>query len=78
MKSAQKQRITTDLIFVIIGILGIAAAFGRLGNDIDYLPTDLRSQPWFDPVVFWIQFAIGAFFLLVGAVRLVQEYRRLH
>lgn len=75
LRDPKRQRVISDFIFVIIGTFGIAVAFGRLGNNIPYPPTDLRSQPWFDPLVFWIQITISLVMLTAGAVRLLQDYR---
>jgi hypothetical protein len=75
MTDSERQRIVSDIIFVVIGLGGISVAFGVLGNDIEYLPNDPRSQPWYDPVVFWIQIGISLIFLVAGGIRLIQDYR---
>ena len=63
----------TDVIFVIFGVAGLGIAIARLGNNIDYLPADPRSQPWFDPLVSSIMAAFAIFFLVVGVVRLFRN-----
>jgi hypothetical protein len=70
-----RKRLTTDLIFVVIGLGGLSVAFGVLGNNIRYAPNDVRSQPWFDPLVFWIQITVSVIFLTAGVLRVVQDYR---
>lgn len=70
-----RKRLITDLIFVLIGLGGISVAFGVLGNNIAYAPDDVRSQPWFDPLMFSIQIAIALIFLTTGTARLLQDYR---
>jgi hypothetical protein len=70
-----RKRLITDLIFVVIGLGGISVAFGVLGNDIAYAPNDVRSQPWFDPLLFSIQIAIALIFLTTGVARLLHDYR---
>ena len=49
--------------------------FGVLGNNIAYAPDDVRSQPWFSPVMFSIQIAIALIFLTTGVARLLQDLR---
>jgi hypothetical protein len=65
----------TDIIFMIGGVGGIAVAMGRLGNNIEYLPTDVRSQPWFDPLLSSIMAVGGLFIFVVGAIRLLLDLR---
>ena len=75
MKAPARESLATDVIFIVGGLGGIAAAFLRLGNDIEYLPNDPRSQPWFDPLVSAIFGLTSVFFLVVGAIRLAQGLR---
>ncbi len=60
---------------MLFGVLGIAVAIARLGNNIEYLPSDVRTEPWFDPLVSSIMVLISLFFLIVGAIRLLQRLR---
>lgn len=60
-------------MFTVVGI--IAVVMLRLGNNIEYLPTDVRSQPWFDPLVTSIGTLVGLFFFVVGSIRLLQGLR---
>ena len=74
-KPTDRETLTTDVLIIVVGLGGIAVAVLRLGNNIVYLPDDVRSQPWYDPLVSLI-LALGAlFFLMVGLVRLVQGLR---
>jgi hypothetical protein len=70
-----KEPFLTDIIFMIGGVCGIAAAMAFLGNNIEYLPTDTRSQPWFLPLTSSIGVALGLFAFLVGAIRLLLHVR---
>lgn len=56
-------------IFIVLGIMGIAFGIARLGNDIEYLPADIRSMPWFDPLASAVMAGTGLFFLIAGFVR---------
>jgi hypothetical protein len=73
--SAQREPLLTDVIFMLAGVGAIAVAVRRLGNDIEYLPNDIRSQPWFDPLFSSIIALLGLCFFLVGAIRLLQGLR---
>ncbi len=73
--SARREPLLTDVIFMLFGVLGIAVAIARLGNNIEYLPSDVRTEPWFDPLVSSIMVLISLFFLIVGAIRLLQRLR---
>jgi hypothetical protein len=71
----KRRKVISGLLFLVIGLGGISVAFGQLGNDISYLPSDVRSQPWFPWLVFWIQLGMALIMLISGAVLLLQEYR---
>jgi uncharacterized ion transporter superfamily protein YfcC len=75
LKSASEVRFT-NLMFILGGVLMIAVAIGRLDNNIEYLPTDVRSQPWFDPLLSSIGAILGLFFVVVGTLRLLRDRRR--
>jgi hypothetical protein len=66
----------TDLVFMLVGVGGIVVAMGVLGHDIVYLPSDIRSQPWFAPLESSIMVLIGLFAFEVGAVRLLLHLRQ--
>jgi hypothetical protein len=72
MKQPSRESLTTDVIIIVVGLGGIANAFLRLGNNIVYLPDDIRSQPWYDPLVTTVLVFVFLPLLLVGIVRLVQ------
>lgn len=65
----------TNLVFILVGVLGIAIAIARLSNPIEYQPSDVRSQAWFDPLVSSIMVAVSLFFGCVGAIRLLRNSR---
>jgi hypothetical protein len=65
----------TNALFVVGGVIAIAVAILRLRNDIDYLPTDPRSQPWFDPVVSSVLVIVGVVLIAIGVVRLIRARR---
>jgi len=44
-------------------------------NDIQYLPTDPRSQPWFQPTLTLFLAAIGLGFLITGIIRMWRARR---
>lgn len=69
------RRQSTNLLFMGAGAWGIAVAFARLGNDIDYLPNDVRSQPWFDPAVTVVIVVWSLLFFVVGVVRFIKTAR---
>jgi uncharacterized membrane protein YdjX (TVP38/TMEM64 family) len=73
--SAQREPLLTDVLFMLGGVLGIAIAMATLGNNIVYLPNDVRSQPWFDPLVSSIMVLLSLFIFILGAVRLLQRLR---
>jgi len=69
---ARRKRLSSALIFLLIGVGGIAVAFARIGEHVAYPPGDLRGQPWFDPLVFWIQLALSVIALGTGLVLLIR------
>jgi hypothetical protein len=73
--SPEREPLRTDVIFMLAGVGAILVAMGRLGNNIEYLPNDVRSQPWFDPLFSSIIALLGLFFFLIGAIRLLQGLR---
>lgn len=75
MKSSDRESLTEDVIGIVVGLGGIAVALLRLGNDIEYLPNDPRSQPWFDPLVSSIMIVFSLFVLVVATIRLAQGLR---
>jgi dipeptide/tripeptide permease len=72
---SSREPLITDLIFIVVGLGGIAGAVLRLGNNIVYPPGDPRSQPWFDPLVSAILGLASLFFLVVGSIRIIQGLR---
>lgn len=67
-----REPLIADVIGILVGISGIVVAITSLGNNIEYLPDDPRSQPWFDPVVTSVMVVTGLLVLLVASVRLIQ------
>jgi hypothetical protein len=65
----------TNVLFVIAGVGAVAVAILRLGNAIDYPPTDPRSEPWFDPLLSSILAILGLLFLVIGVVRIARARR---
>jgi hypothetical protein len=63
------------VLFIVAGAGGIAVALLRLSNDIEYLPNDVRSQPWFDPAVSAVMVVWSLLFLVVGVVRFLRAAR---
>jgi hypothetical protein len=72
---APREPLTTDIIGVVVGLGGIAVAILRLSNDITYLPSDPRSQPWFDPLVSGAIGLVSILALIVASIRLIQGLR---
>jgi hypothetical protein len=73
-----RRRPAGDVLFVVAGVWAFVVAALRLANNNDYLPSDLRSQPWFDPLVNAIFVLIGLFLIAFGAVRMIRAGRRRH
>jgi len=73
--NAKREPLLTDALFMLLGVLQIVVAIARLGNNIPHLPNDVRSQPWFDPLVSSIIVLFGLFFLGVGTFRLIAGLR---
>ena len=71
----RREPLLTDLIFMLCGVAAIAIAISSLDNSIEYLPNDIRSQPWFYPLVSSIQALLGVILFVVGAVRLMHGLR---
>jgi hypothetical protein len=67
--------IRTNIGAMIFGLVMIGWSILNLGNNIEYLPGDLRGQPWFNPVVSSIIGLVGALILIEGAVRLRRGLR---
>jgi hypothetical protein len=72
----------TNLLFIVAGAAGIVVAILRLRNDIQdltndiqYVPSDIRSHPWFDPAVSAFMAAWSVLFLAVGVIRFIQTAR---
>jgi MFS superfamily sulfate permease-like transporter len=61
--------------FVLLGVMGIVFGILRLGSHIEYLPSDIRSEPWFNPAASAVMAAVGTFFLIAGLVRAVRGRR---
>lgn len=68
--SDRREPLFTDVRFMLGGVLGIAIAIANLQNTIEYLPNDVRGQPWFDPLVSSIIAFASLFIFIVGAIRL--------
>lgn len=75
MRSSDRESLTEDVIGIVVGLGMIAVALLRLGNNIEYLPSDPRSQSWFDPLVSSILGLGGLFALIVATIRLAQGLR---
>ncbi len=73
--SSEREPLLTDVLFILVGVLSIPIAIARLRNDIAYLPTDARSEPWFDPLVSSLIVVVGLIFLIVGGIRLIRGLR---
>ena len=73
--NSEREPLLTDALFILVGVLGIFITIGSLGNNIEYLPSDVRSQPWFDPLVSSIMVVVSLFSLIVGTIRLLQGLR---
>jgi hypothetical protein len=65
----------TDLVFMILGLMTPAIGYGVMGNDITYLPGDIRGQPVYGLAVFLVAILIGLVLFGVGLVRLIQDLR---
>jgi hypothetical protein len=70
-----RESLQTDVGIIIAGPVVIAIAFQRLGNNIEYLPSDPRGQPGFDVAVIAIAVVLGVFLITFGTIRLVQGLR---
>jgi hypothetical protein len=57
------------------GVAIVAIAMLRIGNNIEYLPTDVRGEPWFDSLISAIGVLLGLFFFIVGSIRLLHGLR---
>jgi hypothetical protein len=75
MKPTDRETLTTDVIAIVVGLGGIAGSILLLGNNIVYLPGDVRGQPWYDPLTSLILGLGSLFFLIVGVIRLAQGLR---
>jgi hypothetical protein len=73
-----RRRPASDALFVVAGIWALVVAVARLGNNNHYPPTDLRSQPWFDPAISAIFILIGLFLITVGVIRIARARRERH
>lgn len=56
------------ILLEFAGLLLLGAYYHRL-------PSDPRSQPWYDPLVFWIQIGISLLCLAAGVLRLLVRLR---
>jgi hypothetical protein len=75
VKPRERESLLTDVGAMFVGVAVIAVSYARQFNHIEYLPGDIRGEPWFDPAVA-IVFAIGGLFaFLIGSIRLVQGHR---
>jgi hypothetical protein len=60
------------IITLVVAVGFVVTGIGNLANQYDYLPTDVRSQPWFYPVTSGILLIAGLFILAVG----IRRFRR--
>jgi hypothetical protein len=60
---------------MILGLMTPAIGYGVMGNDIAYLPGDIRGQPVYGLAVFLVAILIGLLLFVVGLVRLIQDLR---
>ncbi|MBI3748172.1 MAG: hypothetical protein HY262_04930 [Chloroflexi bacterium] len=75
MKQVNREPLVTDVIGMVVGVGAIAVAYTRQFNEIEYLPGDIRGEPWFDPAVAVIFTVAGLFIFLVASIRLLQGLR---
>ena len=71
----KRKLIAVELLMVIAGAWAIVVAILRQGNNIQYLPNDLRSQPWFEPMMTTTLVVIGLFLMGFGAIRMLRARR---
>ena len=70
-----REPLTTDVIGIAVGILMIAFAVSRLGNQIQYAPGDPRAQAGVNLAITIIGVTAGVFVLSVAVVRLLMGLR---
>jgi hypothetical protein len=75
VKQTQREPLLTDVIGTFVGVTMIAVGYLRQFNNIQYLPGDNRSEPWFDPAVAILLTIGGLFAFLVSSIRLLQGLR---
>jgi len=75
MKQPTREPLLTDVIGMVVGVGMIAGAQGFQFNQIQYLPGDIRGEPWFGPASAIFFTVVGLFFFVVASVRLLQGLR---
>jgi hypothetical protein len=66
----------TDMAIMLIGAVIVAVAILSLGNDIDYPPSDPRSELATSLLITGIGIVIGITAIVAGAIRLWQRRNR--
>jgi hypothetical protein len=71
--SGQRESRTTDVAFMILGLMIPAVGYAVTKNAIVYLPDDPRAQPWYPMAVLAVSFGMGSLLFVVGVLRLWQS-----
>jgi hypothetical protein len=61
------------LIFVAIGLIGLITVVLRLVNPVEFLPSDIRSQPGFNESASGLVAVFAGFCLIYGLARLYRS-----